>query len=91
MLPADFTHMNTAIFYCSKVAGSYIIFLIMCNKRGGFLLTPILNNLNQNKMSRTTDWYLEMLEDGTLAIFQSVVEDIDYELVEEVKIEENDN
>jgi hypothetical protein len=32
-----------------------------------------------------------MLEDGTLAIFQSVVEDIDYELVEEVKVEENDN
>jgi hypothetical protein len=34
-------------------------------------------------MSKTTDWYLQMLEDGTLRVFQSITEDIDYEEVTE--------
>lgn len=46
-------------------------------------------------MSKTTDWYLQMLEDGTLRVFQSITEDIDYEEVTEevliLKPQQNDN
>jgi hypothetical protein len=42
-------------------------------------------------MSRTTEWFLELEENGIVSIYQTVVEDIEYELVEDLKPEENEN
>ena len=45
-------------------------------------------------MSKTTEWFLELQENGLVSIYQSVVEDIDYEELETVltpNLTENDN
>lgn len=42
-------------------------------------------------MSKTTEWFLELEENGIVSIYQSVIEDVEYELIEEEKVEENDN
>jgi hypothetical protein len=42
-------------------------------------------------MSRTTEWFLELEENGIVSIYQTMVEDVDYELVEDLKPEENEN
>lgn len=38
-------------------------------------------------MSKTTEWYLELLENGKLEIYQTVVEDVECEIIEEVEVE----
>lgn len=45
-------------------------------------------------MSKTTEWFLELQENGLVSIYQTVVEDVDYEEVELVltsKTTEDDN
>ena len=42
-------------------------------------------------MSKTTEWFLELEENGIVSIYQSAVEDIECEIIEQVKTEENDN
>lgn len=45
-------------------------------------------------MSKTTEWFLELQDSGLVTIYQSVVEDIDYEELETVltpNLIENDN
>lgn len=39
-------------------------------------------------MSKTTEWFLELLENGKLSIYLNEVEDVECEIVEEEK-EEN--
>lgn len=34
-------------------------------------------------MSKTTEWFLELQESGVMTIYQTVVEDIDHEVITE--------